>query len=1276
MSRRPSLRLVAVALVGLAASAALWVVMHASEDARAQGEFAALCSRHARAIEQSFADLGDELYSLRGLYSASRQVERAEFHAFAQVIIGHTPMIRSISWTPRIPAAERVAAETAIRADAGEDQRTRDFVVRELAPNGAMIPVGARAEYFPVAFIEPFAANFAAYGFDMGSEPVRRVLLERARDLDQVCTTPPLRLVQETARQLAVVVYLPLFANGTVHATPTARCLALTGYVGATVTIATLVESALSRLPAAGLEMTLRDAGAPEAGDVIHHSRLGGGEAAAGARTCHLEIAVADRHWRIDFAAAPAFTALHRTWHAELVLAAALLASALACGLVRSIDRQQAVIARHVAERTRELTAAIAVAGEAESGLRRNQAAMARSEAALRASEERLQLALRGTNDGIFDWDLRSNTSFVSERMEAMLGYGPGEMNTAAAGDWTTNLIHPDHRDLVRARLQQHFAGESAFHESEFRMRTKDGGWRWILCRAQAVRGPDGVPRRMLATFTDIGVRKRAEQALGESQRQYQTLVDSLGVVVFQTDLEGRWTFLNPSWTRITGYAVEASLDQPFLDLVRPEERAGCAERFAAMLAGTAEVTQHQVRYRTASGEEIWVAITARLLRNAGGRIVGTSGTLSDVTAEREAQGQILRARDAAEAADRAKTEFLATVSHEIRTPMNGIIGMAELLARTRLEPDQRSQLEAISTCSGGLLALINDILDYSKIAAGRLDLENVPFDPRTLVEDAVALLAPQAAAKRLELTWTVAAEVPQMVLGDPGRLRQVLINLLANAVKFTPAGTVAIEVTAGAFSAHGLELALAIADTGIGISTAEQARLFQPFTQADSSTTRRFGGSGLGLAISKRLAELLGGGITLTSAPGRGSIFRCTIMVATAPLTPLAGATVVQDGVVVLAAAQVPAVRAMLASQLRNLGVTVIEAGDEGAVRAALASAADGLRPGLGILDLALAAALAGELRAAGLPWLLLGFPDDREHGVALGAAATLAKPLRREQLRRALRSMLAPVAVAHVDEARTVPPALPGRRILLVEDNPINQHVAQHLLLGFGCAVACAGSGREALDLAVADHFDAVLLDCQMPELDGYDTSRELRRRGLRIPIIALTANAGESDRARCLDAGMDDHLGKPVGSEALLAMLRRWLEPAGLVVAADATGTGPLSPPALDSVAFAVLRKQLGTNALAELYQLYDSQIPPLLQGLDEAQRRDDHAELRRVAHRLRGAVLNLCLSAFADHMRHLEHAATAGDAVRIATLMAEVPRVVKRANEALAGMRADG
>ncbi len=518
----------------------------------------------------------------------------------------------------------------------------------------------------------------------------------------------------------------------------------------------------------------------------MHRSRLDGAPAAdARARRGRLEIAVADRRWGLDFTALPAFAARHRGWHAELALAAALLATALACGLVRSIDRQQAAIAHEVAERTRALTAAIALAGEAESGLRRNQEAMARSEAALRASEERLKLALRGTNDGIFDWDLRTNRSFISARLEEMLGYGPGGMNAAAAGDWSANLIHPDHQELVRARLQQHFAGESAFHEAEFRMRTGDGGWLWVLCRAQAVRGPDGAPLRMLGSFTDISVRKRAEHALHESQRQYQTLVDSLGVVVFQTDLEGRWTFLNPSWTRLTGFPVESSLDRPFLDLVRPDERAACGERFAAMLAGTAEVTQHQVRYRTAAGEEIWVAITARLLRNASGRVVGTSGTLSDVTAEREAQGQILRARDAAEAADRAKSEFLATVSHEIRTPMNGIIGMAELLARTRLEPEQRSQLEAISACSGGLLALINDILDYSKIAAGRLDLENVPFDPRTLVEDAVALLAPQATAKRLELAWTVGDDVPEVVRGDPGRLRQVLINLLANAVKF-----------------------------------------------------------------------------------------------------------------------------------------------------------------------------------------------------------------------------------------------------------------------------------------------------------------------------------------------------------------------------------------------------------------------------------------------------------------------------------------------------------
>ena len=572
----------------------------------------------------------------------------------------------------------------------------------------------------------------------------------------------------------------------------------------------------------------------------------------------------------------------------------------------------------------------------------------------------------------------------------------------------------------------------------------------------------------------------------------------------------------------------------------------------------------------------VFAGVGAHFVDEGGRRTKAARRVNNDLRKEierrRQMERQLAAARDAALEAAKAKSAFLATVSHEIRTPMNGVIGTVSLLLETPLASEQREYAEQIQRSADSLVTIINDILDFSKIEAGKLTLEAVDFDPREALHDAIDVVAPSAQAKGLELVCDVPADLPGQIRLDPSRWRQMLLNLLGNAVKFTATGSVRATLAIEPSAEGEPLLRVTVADTGIGIKREALARLFEPFSQADGSMTRRYGGTGLGLAITRQLAELMGGKVGVESAEGRGSAFWFTTRFGTAAEPPFVATPL--EGLRLLIADDHPFALAALGRELTALGAIVETTGS---AEELFKRAAQPQGPHLLLIDESLplrggSVALNAARRLAGLPPLpaVLLTSRTRAEGLTsaerLGFATCLVKPQRRHQLAQALIATMeslaagrtaAPPPSMQAAMTRVVPPAAPvpgerparpagGLRVLVAEDNEVNQKVVSRMLERLGHHAEVAVNGREALERAKAGTFDIVLMDCQMPEMDGWEATARIRaalagRR--RIPILALTANASDADRQRCLDAGMDAHLSKPLKLERLAEALSTW-------------------------------------------------------------------------------------------------------------------------------------
>ncbi len=885
------------------------------------------------------------------------------------------------------------------------------------------------------------------------------------------------------------------------------------------------------------------------------------------------------------------------------------------------------------------------------------------AERALGASEVRFRQTLDTIQLAALTTDAQGRIVYVNERLLQLTGRRREELMGESEEHM---LLAPDDPDLaaeLRVERQAQLASDalSVHVESELVTRFRERrlmSWNRTVQRDQA-----GAIVAVTSVGEDITEWRAREQALTVTTSRLSTLVENLQAAVLVDDERHRAVLANQTFcdtfglpftpNLLKGWPLPVIVDAIRSQFADPEEFAAGVE--AALVQGDGVV-----------GEEV---------RLADGRVFerdylpirhdqesyGYLWVYRDISAHVRLADELRAARDAAEAANRAKSAFLATMSHEIRTPMNGVIGMSGLLMDTPLTPEQRDMADMIRTSGDALLQIINDILDFSKIEAGRLELETVEFDLRQVVEGAVELLAERAAASSLELITVVDPDIPSTLCGDPSRLRQVLLNFIGNAIKFTDAGEIVVRATLEDESGDSSVLVrFSVRDTGIGIARDALERLFQPFMQADGSMARRYGGTGLGLAISRQLAELMGGTVGVTSTEQVGSTFWFTgrFQVAetatrgTARHEALVGvpALIVDDN-----ATQ----REILGQLLRGWGMDVVAADGGIAAMSRLHSAAGMGRPiRLAVIDetmpvtdgFTLARLIKAEESLASTRIVLLAEPGRRTmpgRTAAAGIATYLRKPVRHFELMGAMVSLVAtagdsPDPLAQLGEqAVTDDLVLPGTRVLVVEDNQVNAKLATAMLEKYGCLVDIAGDGLEALQATGRADYDLILMDCQMPELDGFEATRRLRiREGAagtpRVPVIAMTANAMAGDRERCLEAGMDDYLAKPVRPEDLrIAIVRHVVNRTDRRREGFAGGEGRRSPdaevgpvpavPLVDESRLAELGmlEDEEPGLVAELTALFAAETPALIGAITSGVAAADRGRVQDAAHTLKGS-----------------------------------------------------
>jgi two-component system sensor histidine kinase/response regulator len=953
------------------------------------------------------------------------------------------------------------------------------------------------------------------------------------------------------------------------------------------------------------------------------------------------------------------------------------------------LQAAQQGLEKRVEERTRELQQEIAE--------------RKRAEVALREANQMLAALFEASPLAVVNLDRAENVQMWNPAAERMTGWSAQE----AIGR-PLQIVPPEEPEHYRKVQEQIWRG-GGVSMLEVPIQRKDGSIIYVSLSVAPLYDASGQIRGTIGLLGDITERKKAEEELrrakenaeaanrakDEGNELVRLLLDSTAEAIYGIDLHGHCTFCNQTCLRFLGYREATDLLGKNMHNVlhhsRPDGTPYPVEEcriFKAFCRGEASHVDDEVLWRrdgTCFPSEYWSYPIRR-----GEQVIGAVVTFIDISERRETEHRLLRLKEAAENASQAKSEFLANMSHEIRTPMNGILGMTELALDTEMTPEQREYLSTVKSSADSLLNLLNDILDFSKIEAGKLDFDAIEFRLRDSLGETMKTLAFRAHQKGLELAYRVGAKVPAVLVADPSRLRQVVVNLVGNAIKFTEQGEVTLEVEKESEDAEGVQLHFTVRDTGIGIAAEKQEEIFEAFTQADSSMTRKYGGTGLGLAIAMRLVKMMKGRLWVESELGRGSAFHFTTHMGW-PQRKISPPKQVHPNVLrnlaVLVVDDNKTNRAILEEMLRNWGTRPTAVESSKAALEALLQAKQAEKPFALILVDAQMPEMDGfdlvqriredpsHTEATIMMLSSSGQPGDAARCRQLGVAAYLLKPIQESELLAAIRTALAQ------PEEQTMKPELVTRhslrearragRILLAEDNAVNRQLALQLLEKHGYIVVNATNGREALAVLEKEAVDVVLMDVQMPEMDGFEATMAIRERekrtGAHVPILAMTAHAMKGDRERCLAAGMDGYISKPIQTKELFETIEHHL-PAQLAGEKKASAQQSPAEEVFD-VPAALQRVEGDAELLAELATLFEQESEQLLAKMNEAFAQHDSQALKQAVHALKGSVGNFAaMPAYAAALE-LERLAREGDRGQVEKAITVLENEITRLRPAL-------
>jgi len=1277
-----------IGLLGIILTIAIALLIYQDESRERRMTFDQMADAHAENVKHALFAITSDLTAIARFFEESEHVDAVEFQSFTSPMVQSSPM-QACEWVPRVSTAQKEQIEAEARREYHDN-----FIIWEKSAHGEKVPVSARAEYYPIFYVEPTGGNEAILGFDLGSEQVRQNDLEIAAKTGLLTATEPISLFKEIEGQPYIEIVQPVFERQT-NNNAIAGSGRLRGFVLANVQPQTLLAMALSEniLADCGIAVHLVDlmaeggpkhiAGYSESDSAGFIQFSSGKESRLYELQSIHPVFIFGRAYALVAYSTPAFDAWRPAWAWWLAGLAGFFLTLLLSAFVGLLRGRQIYLERQVQQRLDQL----------------------------REREDDLSITLNSIGDGVIATDTAGLVTRMNPVAERLTGWSAEEavgiplmdilrlvnaQSLKPVGDvlegvlTTGKAVEPSNEIALIARdgtirqiahrvspimdigsgirgsvlvlrdVTAEFAARRELREAEahFRMifenvytgillvdaatrevkEVNDLALKVMGCNRDEVVGrvchrnicpaefdncpildkgqqvdnserlilrKDGtsIPilktvtrvefggrRFLLESFVDISERKLAEEKLKNQKEFLATLLNAIPNPVFYKDIEGRYTGCNRSFEDFIGKSGDELLGKTVYELAPREVAEKYAEKDNELFdqPGT-QVYEWKIARPDGTSRE--VIFSKATFNDSRGNIAGLVGVVLDITERKRAEerkAQLLaelrvaneqlqnaveranRMADEAKLANAAKSEFLANMSHEIRTPMNGVIGMTGLLLDTELTPEQRRYADIVRTSAENLLAIINDILDFSKIEARKLELETLDFDLCLTVEDTAEMLAGKAQEKGLELISMVDPEVPSLVRGDPGRLRQVILNLIGNAVKFTPKGTVSIRVSLVSEDTTSAVVSFVVSDTGIGIPHNRLDILFDPFTQVDGSTTRKYGGSGLGLAICKQLVELMGGRIGVESKQGEGSIFSFTVLLGKQPKSRIALPEKLLDlvGIKVLVVDDIATNRLLLTRFPKSWGCRFEEAIDGFSALELLNNAVHSGDPfKIALLDMQMpgmdGAELAKRIKETKqiaetllIMMTSMGWPGTGTHMEREGFAAFLTKPVRQSQLYDCLALVVgrkrasadAPgkiirraAEVSEVDGSRF--------RILLAEDNVVNQKVATAILNKLGYRVDVVANGLEAVEALRGIPYDLVLMDCQMPEMDGYKATAIIRDptsqvRDHAIPIVAMTAHAMKGDREKCLAAGMDDYIAKPIQPGVLDEALKRWL------------------------------------------------------------------------------------------------------------------------------------